>query len=266
MVLTLSRAMQTKGSAGEPLPTVFHCLAREGVHVRRGQLTLIAAAPGVGKSLVSLALSIKAGVPALYFSADTDQDTMTNRAAAMVTEWRVEDIERAKAQGLTEVINAKLEHVSHVRMDFDANPSLTHLEGNLKAFEMVYGEFPALVVIDNVSNVDNESGEGGMVSLETSFDFLHQLARDTGAAVVLLHHVTGDYDDGTKPVPLSGLRGKVSKVPELILTLHRIDGDSESGHRRLGVSPVKNRTGKSDPSGYWFVTLEVDLERMGVAG
>lgn len=265
-MFTLSRAMRSKGTAGEPLPTVFHCLAREGVHVRRGQLTLIAAAPGVGKSLISLCLTVNAKVPALYFSADTDQDTMTNRAAAMVTGWRVVDIEQAKQQGLTETINTQLDKVAHVRMDFDANPSLTHLEGNLRAFEMVYGEFPALVVIDNVSNVDNESGEGGIPSLETSFDFLHQLARDTGAAVVLLHHVTGDYDDGTKPVPLSGLRGKVSKVPELILTLHRTAGDSDTGVRRLGISPVKNRTGKSDPSGYWFLTVDVDLERMGVRG
>lgn len=264
-MFTLSRAMRSKGTAGEPLPTVFHCLAHEGVHVRRGQLTLIAAAPGVGKSLISLCLTVKAGVPALYFSADTDQDTMTNRAAAMVTGWRVVDIEQAKQQGLTETINAQLEKLMFVRMDFDATPSLTYLEGNLKAFEMVYGEFPALIVIDNVSNVDNES-EGGIPGLETSFDFLHQLARDTGAAVVLLHHVTGDYDDGTKPVPLSGLRGKVSKVPELILTLHRTGGDSETGLRRLGISPVKNRTGKSDPSGFWFLTVDVDLERMGVRG
>jgi KaiC/GvpD/RAD55 family RecA-like ATPase len=258
--------MRNKGTAGEPLPTVFHCLAREGVHIRRGQLTLIAAAPGVGKSLISLTLAVRAGVPALYFSADTDQDTMTNRAAAMVTQWRVSDIEQAKQQGLTERINAQLEKLMFVRMDFDANPSLTYLEGNLKAFEMVYGEFPALIVIDNVSNVDNESGEGGTQSLEYSFDFLHQMARDTGAAVVLLHHVTGDYDDGTKPVPLSGLRGKVSKVPECILTLHRTGGDSESGLRRLGISPVKNRTGKSDPSGNWFLTVDIDLERMGVRG
>lgn len=258
--------MQAKGTAGDPLPTVFHCLAAEGVHIRRGQLILIAAAPGVGKSLLSLSLAVKAGVPALYFSADTDQDTMTNRAAAMVTNWRVEDIEHAKRQGLTETINAQLGKLMLVRMDFDASPSVTYLERNLQAFEMVYGEFPALIVVDNVSNMDNESGEGGMVSLETSFDFLHQLARETGAAVVALHHVTGEYDDGTKPVPLSGLRGKVSKVPETILTLHRVDGDSENGLRRVGISPVKNRTGKSDPSGYWFLTVDVDLERMQVRG
>lgn len=265
-MLTLARALSSKGDAGEPLPAVFHCLAREGVHVRRGQLTLIAAAPGVGKSLLSLTLAVKSGVPALYFSADTDQATMSNRATAMVTGWRVEDIELAAAQGLTETLNAQLEKVENIRLDFAASPTLTDLEECLRAFEMVYGEFPSLVVIDNVTNVDNESGEGGFTGLESTFDFLHEMARETGAAFVLLHHVTGDYDDGTKPVPLSGLRGKVSKVPELILTLHRVSGDSDSGNRLLGISPVKNRTGKSDPSGCWYMTVEVDLERMGVRG
>lgn len=265
-MLTLARSLRTKGDAGEPLPAVFHCLEREGVRVRRGQLTLIAAAPGVGKSLLALALAIRSGVPSLYFSADTDQATMSHRATAMVTGWRVEDIELAAQQGLTEAINVELEKVENVRLDFAASPTLTDLEECLRAFEMVYGEFPALVVIDNVTNVDNESGEGGFPGLESTFDFLHEMARETGASIVVLHHVTGEYDDGTKPVPLSGLRGKVSKVPELILTLHRVSGDSDTGGRLLGISPVKNRTGKSDPSGSWYVTVEVDLERMRVRG
>ena len=90
---------------------------------------------------------------------------------------------------------------------------------------------------------------------EASF-FLLNIARDTGAAVIALHHVGGEHEGGGAPIPLSGLRGKVSKLPALILTLHRADG--------MRVSVVKNRSGKSDPSGNYGVSLRADLARMWI--
>jgi replicative DNA helicase len=265
-MLSLARARFTRGSAGEPLPAVFKALSGQGVHFRQGQLALIAAAPGVGKSLLSLTLAIRAGLPCLYFSADTDQATMTIRAAAMVSGWTTGDIEQALDAGMTETLDVQLHKWSHIQFDFKASPTATDVEEELKAFRQVYGDWPSLIVVDNISNLDNELNTDGFQSLEGTCDFLHELARETGACVVGLHHVTGDFDDGTKPPSLSSLRGKVSKVPELVLALHRIGGDSYEGNRSIGVSPVKNRTGKSDPSGGWFLPLAVDLERMAVTG
>jgi replicative DNA helicase len=265
-MLSLSRARFTRGSAGEPLPPVFRALSSQGVHFRQGQLCLIAAAPGVGKSLLSLTLAIRAGLPTLYFSADTDQATMTIRAAAMVSGWTTDDVERALDAGRTEHLDVLLHKWSHIQFDFKASPTATDVEQELKAFRMVYGDWPSLIVMDNITNLDNELNTDGFQSLEATCDFLHELSRETGACMVGLHHVTGDFDDGTKPPSLSSLRGKVSKVPELVLALHRVGGDSLEGARTIGVSPVKNRTGKSDPSGGWFMNLSVDLERMAVTG
>lgn len=50
--------------------------------------------------------------------------------------------------------------------------------------------------------------------------------------------------------------GITSKLPALILTLHRADG--------MRVSVVKNRSGKSDPSGNYGVSLRADLARMTI--
>ncbi|MER7445010.1 AAA family ATPase [Micromonospora avicenniae] len=257
-MLTLTRAKLSRGSAGEPLPTVFQSLAAEGIHFRRGQLTLVAAAPGVGKSVLALTKSLHTGSPGYYASADTDAFTMYLRAGAMFTGWRTSDIENAVMHGNTAQVDALLEKKSDVRMDFSGRIEQLALEDDLKAYAMTYGEWPHFIVIDNISNMESE-GEGYQ-ALEYSCDYLHELGRKTGAAIIALHHVTGEYDDGIKPVPLSGLRGKISKVPEMILTLHR---NAESN--RLYVCPVKNRTGKNAAAANWWVTLDYDPGRMKLA-
>ncbi|GIJ38484.1 AAA family ATPase [Micromonospora andamanensis] len=257
-ILTLTRAKLSRGSAGEPLPTVFESLAAEGIHFRRGQLTLIAAAPGVGKSVLALTKSLRSGSPGFYASADTDAFTMYLRAGAMYTGWSTSDIEHAVNHGNTAQVDALLEARSDVRMDFEGRISIDNLEADLMAYAMTYGEWPHFIVIDNISNMESE-GEGYQ-ALELSCDYLHEMGRTTGAAIIALHHVTGEYDDGIKPVPLSGLRGKISKVPEMILTLFR---NQESN--RLFVCPVKNRTGKNAAAANWWVTLDYDPSRMRLA-
>jgi hypothetical protein len=80
------------------------------------------------------------------------------------------------------------------------------------------------------------------------------MARFTGACVIGLHHVTGTYNDADRPIPLSGVKGQVARVPELVLTLHKVI--EQFGPDSLRVSTVKNRGGKSDPSGSEFVSLD----------
>jgi replicative DNA helicase len=265
-LLSLARATATRGTAGEPLPNVFKGLAREGVMFRMGQLSLVAAGPGSGKSLLALTLAMRAQVPSLYFSADTDQQTMAVRAGAMLMGWTTDDVENALEQGLTEALEVQMHHQSHVQFNFQASPSATEMESELKAYRQVFGDFPALIVMDLLANLDTENGSAGVAKLEDNCDFLHEIARETGAHVMAVHHVVGEYEDGLMAVPLSGLRGKTGKTPEMVLTLHRVGDDTYEGIRQLGVSVVKHRTGKADPSGRWVIPMQVDLPRMAVTG
>ena len=265
-MLTLSRAKRASQGAGDPLPTVFNVLAANTVHIRQGQLTLIAAAPGVGKSLISLTEAVRAGVPTFYASADSDEFTMYVRTAAMVTGWTVDDCEsaiRGNAEG-RRTIEADLENVSHIRWSFEPAIDYNDLEEHLEAFAGAYGEWPKLIVVDNLRDLTHPEGES---SLAETCKYLKVVARLTGAAVVALHHVTGEYDDGNKPVPLSGLMEKVSKIPEVILTLDRNpQAVTFDGRQHLIVRPVKNRGGRADPSGAWGLPISADMERMKLEG
>jgi hypothetical protein len=77
-----------------------------------------------------------------------------------------------------------------------------------------------------------------------------------------LHHVTGGYNDADRPIPLSGVKGQIARVPEMVLTLHK--QTDVCGPDLLCVSTVKNRGGKADPSGSEYVSLTFNGDTMQI--
>lgn len=262
-MLTLARAKMVAGGAGDPIPTVFTQLGEEGIHFRRGQFTLISAAPGVGKSLFSLRLALSANVPTFYVSADTDAATTYMRAASMLTGETTYEVERKIEARNTREIDIRMGMLKHLRFSFESPIFLNDFEEDMHMYGHVYGRWPELVVVDNIRNMEGDDGDAANQDAR-SCDYLHDFAHKTGASVVGLHHVVGAYDDGTTPVPQSGLINKISKVPEMILTLYRSEDVGTTGHGALFVCPVKNRTGKADPSGNWSIPLRYEPARMSL--
>ena len=81
-MLDLSRAWSGVLTKATPLPDVWHALSAKQIKFRRGQVCMVAAAPNAGKSMFALIYAMKAKVPTLFFSADTDTTTVMMRAAA----------------------------------------------------------------------------------------------------------------------------------------------------------------------------------------
>ncbi|GAA3473843.1 DnaB-like helicase C-terminal domain-containing protein [Nonomuraea roseola] len=255
-MFTLQRARAKAGDAGAELPNPFRRLAREGVGFRRGELSLIAAGPGVGKSAIALRLAVEAKVSTLYFSADSDAAIQYERAAAMLSGREMHEIAAMVESGDTRYLDSKLAGLRKLRWNFDSSPSLDLIEANVKSWAYVYGNYPELIVVDNVGDVSPDVEDGGHIGLENVMSYLADLARQTTAHVCALHHLTGEYDDGTQPPPLSALKGKISKKPALVLNLFRPDVG------KLGVVIGKNRHGRPDVGNQYRVTLNSDLARM----
>ena len=72
---------------------------------------------------------------------------------------------------------------------------------------------------------------------------------------MVLHHATGEYENGDKPIPLGGIEYKAGKLPDLCLTLTREETE-------MRVAPVKNRGGYADATGKKHVTLYAEMGRM----
>lgn len=247
----LTLAMRARGSEGLPLPPVFKQLEVLGAKIRRGQVTLVAAAPGGGKSAIATHIAVNAdytgygdGVPTLYFSADTDRMTLGTRVAAGVLQKSLDDTEALITSNDEDTWAALAQATDHITWNFDPAPSLNDIDAEVELYSVVHGEYPHLIVIDNLQNVTGADGEGAQQHIvqDRVIEWMCQIARQTGAAVIILHHVKGMYEDGITPIPFSGLLNNPGKRPRLVLTLYRQDENI------LGICVVKNTSGRADPS------------------
>jgi predicted ATP-dependent serine protease len=240
---------------------VFRSLDDTGTRLLRGQLALVCAAPGIGKSAFALTLALKARVPTLYFSADSDAFTCLTRSMSILTGWPLdrstELVRNEDLDGATPLLEPL-----PVRLVYDS-PSLDQIKLCMEAYEEVMGDFPCLVVVDNITNVlsGGANDDDPFAGLEVTMEYFHDMARKSGACVLGLHHVTGAYNNGDIPIPLSGIKGQIARVPELVLTMHRSD---HYGAQQLRVSTVKNRAGVADPSGLGWVGLDFQGETMTI--
>lgn len=264
-MLSLVQGRKKNQSAGTPIFMPFNTLVSAECYIRKGQLTLIAGGAGTGKSAFTQALLQRGDDnqhfnSVFYFSADSDSSTMFKRAAAIAVGWEQTEIDRMMREGNTSGIDTEVAAAtSHMRFDYRSAPTESDVLNSLYAYAQTYGEYPEVIVMDNLRNLFIDGVEGEFQALDQATVFLHDLAKDINAAVIALHHVTGESENGDKPIPMSAIRGRVTKIPEVCLTLYR-NGDI------LNVSPVKNRNGKADASGSLAYQIRTDLARMGYTG
>jgi len=262
-MFTPLQSLYIKGHAGDPLPPVWDALEQRGTRFLRGQLALVCAGPGVGKSALVLTYALLAKVPTLYFSADSDAFTQLSRSLSILTGWNMEKTAAMVRNGDLGEASESFADIP-IRFNYSASPTLDQIEVSMRSYEEVYGDYPALVVVDNITNVrtGGDNDDDPFSGLESLMDYLHDMARSTSSCVVGLHHVTGPFNDADKPIPLSGVKGQIARVPELVLTLHKESDDF--GPTLLNVSTVKNRGGKADPSGNSFAVLEFTGDTMQI--
>ena len=241
------------------LPDLFPDFKANGIRFRRGQMTMIAGAPNAGKSLLALHFAVKMEVPTLYISADTDGYTTALRAASMVTGHNMASVEESFATGIgIEFYEAELESLKHLRFDFSPSPTLDEIDLSIKAYGEAYGEWPHLLIVDNAMNVVSlhENEWSGLREIAKA---MHHIARQTDAAVFLLHHTSEAEGKPDMPPARKAIQGKVSQLPELVLTVSLLSNTGE-----LRVSAVKNRYAKHSPTGEEYITLWADPTRMAI--
>lgn len=255
-MISLATALSQVSEAGEPLPPIWEEFVQNQVDFRQGQLVVVAAGPGGGKSVFAVNLVVRTGEPALYVSADTDHFTTGLRVGALLSGDPLPRVEQAMKAGQGERYERLIGRLEHVRWAFESSPTIDDIKDDVQAFGLMYGCYPKLVVIDNLMNIysDEEDNTG----LRHSIESLNILARESGACVVVLHHTTGEYESGDVPPSLGALMGKVGKMPSLVLTMFRGRGGD------LGICVVKNRFGPADPRGYMRIYMKADLERVRI--
>jgi replicative DNA helicase len=242
---TLTLNLRNRDQEGDPLPPVFHQLEAVGAKIRRGQVTMVAAAPGGGKSswtsfwALNVARACAEGeVKGLYFSADCDKMTFGKSAVASVLNIHSNKAEKLLNDGDQQAWEKLEQLTDHMWISFQEGPSPVDIRQEVDAFAYVNGQWPDFIVVDNLMDVDASGGpDDERRSQDAVIDFLKRLGRETGAAIIVLLHVVGEYEDGVTPIPLKGLMNKVGKRARLVLTLYRADDNL------VGCCVVKNTNG-----------------------
>jgi hypothetical protein len=252
LVSPAGRAARNAAKVGDPLPhiDVLEPLYSEGVEFYRGSLTMIAGLPGAQKSMFAMWYAQQLNIPTLYFSADSDAATMTSRMASAVSDTDSGTIRNEYMNDTRREYYADLLAASNICFCFDSAPGVGDIGDELDAYITLFGRLPELIVIDNLMDVYS-GAEAEHVGNKSTLKDLKELARVSGAAVFVLHHMSEANTDPAYPAPRSALQGKVSQTPALVLSL-AVEGDA------FRISVVKNRNGKATPNAMDYYTLLTD--------
>ena len=254
-MLNLNRAWRGSNTNATPLPDVWVALANKQIKFRRGQVCMVAAAPNAGKSMFALIYAVKANVPTLFFSADTDTATVMMRAASHLSGHEQLLVE-SNLLSNRHYYDKYLSEMESIQFVFDSSPSLDDIELEIKAYVELFGIPPELIVVDNLMNVVSESDNewAGLRAIMVEF---HDMARKTEACVLVLHHVSeqSEYGKTTEPPARRAIHGKVSQLPALIITL-----GFDPHNSILKVAAVKNRFGPHTADGSDHIGLFVSYK------
>lgn len=257
MPVAASKALAKAAESGDPLPLpgALSEVERRGGRMRRGHLSMIAGISNSGKSAFAEWLAAETNVPTLYFSADQDAWTSITRLGGILTGQTINAVAAAIAEDgpAAEYYNDQLDE-SSLHFVFDSNPSLADIAAELDAYVDTWDEWPELIVIDNLVNIEASGEHQDDMFIMSE---LHGLARRTGAHVCVLAHMKeGGIKDPKMPPPKKDLYNQTQRYPDLIFSIAL---DSETGDFRVAI--VKTREGKADPQANNSVVLGSDFTR-----
>lgn len=250
---SLRQAARAGAGAGIPIPGMFPALRKLDVELHSGELHILAAAPGGFKTGLAMQLVLRSEVPCLYLLMDSNETSMTKRVLQAFNGWTKGEAEQAWDSGLAQT---SFDRIDWVRWDFPNSPDMLEIRDRVWAFAEIYGEFPKLIVVDNIMDVVEEQSSAAYSEAEQN---LSALARAANCAVLALSHVNGMHEGSRDPIPLNGVMYKATKKASLVLTVTPVVFPSNT----LRVAVVKNRHGQTDAAGIEVAAkLRVDYERM----
>lgn len=259
-MLNAARALlRSKASGGREFPRVaeFHDVYQLGWQPRYGEMSMVAARSGSGKSTFGLFFALRSGLKTLYFSGDMSAFQASVKLACAV---RHEDIDTVVSKLDGKERQTILDELpTNITLVF-GEISYASISKNLDAYVELNNEYPELIVIDNL--MDMAGAQGDYAAQTDAMQWLHVLNRDIDSAIWVMAHATDKGERGRnsphEPPPRSEIKNGLTEKPETVLTLG-LNPHTDA----LNVAIVKQRLGPSDPSGrqYASVTSVADESR-----
>lgn len=259
-MLNPARALSLNADSGRKLPRVeaFEQLYAAGLDPRHGQVIMVVGRSGSQKSGFALFWVDQMNLDTLYFSADMSPFTASSRIASTRTGLNMEEIEAALKQG-GEHRDMVFEALADSRITFSFGSPITwrSIDEEMDAYVELHNKFPEVIVFDNL--MDFEGAESDYTAQMAVMQGATELARDTGATVIIMHHASDkSWDartDPWSPPSRDQVKGGLSEKPELSISV-ALDPNTLN----FNVAVIKQRQGPQDPTAKRWKTLRCEPE------
>lgn len=236
------------------LPTGYPDLDDAIGGLRPGELVVIGARPGGGKSLLGLCLAdhvaTNLGLPVLLSTMEMSNDQLTERRISSIARVPLDHIVRHKAtdDDWHRIARAQ-DRLTGTRLVIDetSRQSLAHMRSQLRGLART-GDAARLHVIDYLGYMAAPASESRQQAIAALARGAKDIARDFGIPVVLLAQLNRgpEHRQDKRPVP-ADLResGEIEQSADIILLLYREDQHEPESARagEIDVVVSKNRQG-----------------------
>lgn len=213
---------------------------------------MVAGRSGTQKSGFALFWVAQMNLPTLYFSADMSAFTASSRLASMAADQTTEEVEQGMAEASLRGYYMDVVADLNVTFSFGSPISWRQIDEELEAYVQLWNQYPEVIVFDNL--MDFEGAESDYTEQMAVMSGATELARETGATVILMHHASDKSweakSDPWQPPSRDQVKGGLSEKPELALSV-ALDPNNLS----YRVAVIKQRMGPCDPTARTYAVM-----------
>ena len=219
----------------------------DGLH--EGDLVVVAARPGLGKTSLALTIaeyvSIDLGKPSMVFSMEMTGDQLAMRSIAGISKVSLSHLRGGRLDGNAEWdrVVAASARLSEAQIYVDPTESLSPLELRARARRQAARTGLSLVVVDYLQLMkipgfrENREREVGEVSRS-----MKALAKELRVPVLLLSQLNRASEKEDRAPRLSDLRdsGSIEQDADLVLFIHRDERDRKADVAQVFIGKQRN--------------------------
>lgn len=243
---TLDRAVLNKTAVGDRLILPYKAF-NDRVSFRTRDLTILAGAPGGGKSTLAVNLAMHMDYPTLYLAQDSPASVLARMAALSTADAISTTAKKLNSQEKFAISKALAESREDLVFERGAC-TLDGIRHRLEALTEWWGEPPKVLFIDNLIDLIVEGTTHGDQSFYTkALPALKRMANQFNTAIIALHHVTrgsgNDHANGRSGITMNNLLYAGEREARHVWGVYN-DGD-----KNLTVQILKQQDGPADPDG-----------------
>ena len=250
---TLSQ-LASSGDKFSGIPTGYRYLDSKILGMQAGNLILIAARPGMGKSSfaanIAQNVAIRQNIPTAIFTLEMSKEELANRiicSEAKINSAKIKTGELSQ-DDLQKYVEA-LEPIASAPLYIDDTPSISYTELRAKCKRLKLERNLGLVIVDYLQLMSGTSRESRQQEISEISRNLKLIAKELGIPVIALSQLSRATEQRADHKPmLSDLResGAIEQDADIVMFLYREETYNESAEKNVAECIIaKNRAGET---------------------